>query len=161
MTKNYPNIRFILSHAGGTVSYTAGRFSILSSLFEGLGGVGSYIAEGADMVSHLITKLKEDFTDDLVLYLKFKNNMLEGPVVYLKRFYYDNALSASPYTFASLQTLVDSSQIVFGSDYVFATEAAVPLTIKGITEHKGFNENGHIINQKRKRQKPISKAKND
>lgn len=29
---------------------------------------------------------------------------------------------------------------MFGSDYVFATEAAVPLTIKGVREYGGFDE---------------------
>ena len=98
VTKNYPNVRFILAHAGGTVPYTAGRLSILSSLFEGLGGIGSYVAEGANMISHPIPKLKDDFPDDPTLYLKFKDNMPDGPEVYLKKFYYDTALSASPYT---------------------------------------------------------------
>jgi predicted TIM-barrel fold metal-dependent hydrolase len=36
---------------------------------------------------------------------------------------------------------VDTSQIIFGSDYVWATEPAVPTTIKGIREYKGFNAN--------------------
>ncbi len=29
---------------------------------------------------------------------------------------------------------------MFGSDYVFATEATVPLTIKGVREYGGFDE---------------------
>ncbi len=147
-TRKYPNIQFILAHAGGTVPYTAARLDTLSTLFESLGGVGLYMAEGAGLVSSIIPKLKEEFPDDLNLFLKFKENMPKGPDVYLKNFYYDTALSASPHAFASLQTLVDSSQIVFGSDYIFATEAAVPLTIKGITEYKGFSENDVVSIEK-------------
>jgi len=41
--------------------------------------------------------------------------------------------------------LVDSSKIVFGSDYVFATEAAVPLTIKGVREYGGFDEKDMVV----------------
>jgi 6-methylsalicylate decarboxylase len=52
---------------------------------------------------------------------------------------YDTALSASPHAFACLQTLVDSSKIVFGSDYIFATAAAIPLTIKGIRDYSSFD----------------------
>lgn len=141
VTKNYPDIRFILSHAGGTVPYTAARLSVLSSLFEGLGGVAPYIAEGANLFTHLIPKLRDNFPEQLNLYLNFKENMPDGPEVYLKRFYYDTALSASPHAFACLQTLVDSSQIIFASDYVWATEPAVPTTIKGIREYEGFNAN--------------------
>lgn len=66
--------------------------------------------------------------------------MPDGPEAFLKKFYYDTAVSASPHAFASLQTLVDTSQIVFGSDYVFGTEAAVPATISGIEEYDGFDE---------------------
>ena len=140
VTKKYQDICFILAHAGGAVPYMAARIDILSSLFAGLGGVSSYIAEGVDLVSHAVHKLKESFPEELKIYLDVKNNMLpEGPDFYLKRFYYETALSASPHAFASLQTLVDSSKILFGSDNVFATEAAVPVTIKGINEYTGFN----------------------
>lgn len=148
VTKKYPDVRFILAHAGGTVPYTAARLSVLSSLFEGLGGVGPYVAEGANLLTHLIPKLKEDFPDQLKLYLNFKENMPDGPEVYLKKFYYDTALSASPHAFASLQTLVDTSQILFGSDYVWATEPAVPATIKGINEYKGFTPKDIMAIQK-------------
>jgi predicted TIM-barrel fold metal-dependent hydrolase len=91
------------------------------------------------LISSVVPKLKEAMPENLNLYLKFKENMPEGPDFYLKRFYYDTTLSASPHAFASLQTLVDSSKIVFGTDYIFATQTAVPLTIKGIREYAGFN----------------------
>lgn len=75
----------------------------------------------------------------LSYYLRFKKNVLpEGPDHFLGRFYYDTALSASPHAFASLLTVADSSHIVFGTDYVFATEAAVPSTIAGVREYAGF-----------------------
>ncbi|TNC29202.1 amidohydrolase family protein [Amycolatopsis alkalitolerans] len=72
-------------------------------------------------------------------YLRFKDNVLpEGPDHFLGTFHYDTALSASPHCFASLTTLVDSSHIVFGTDYVFATPAAVPLTVTGISDYPHF-----------------------
>jgi len=139
VTRKYPDVRFILAHAGGTVPYIAGRLSVLASLFASVGGVGPYIAEGVGLLSSLFPKVKEAMPESLHLYLQFKENVLpEGPDWYLKRFYYDTALSASPHAFASLQTLVDNSRIVFGSDYVFATQAAVPVTIEGIREYPGF-----------------------
>lgn len=149
VTKKYPDIRFILAHAGGTIPYIAARIDILFSLFAGLGGVSSYIAEGVDLVSHAVPKLEKSFPEELKIYLKVKDNVLpEGPDFYLKRFYYDTALSASPHAFKSLQTLVDSSKIVFGSDYIFATEPAVPLTINGVREYSGFNENDILAIEK-------------
>lgn len=44
----------------------------------------------------------------------------QGVLTYIKRFYFDTALSPSPYAIASLRQLVDSSNIVFGSDFPFA-----------------------------------------
>jgi 6-methylsalicylate decarboxylase len=74
-------------------------------------------------------------------YLRFKHNVLpEGPDYFLRRFYYDTALSASPHCFSSLLTVTDCSHIVFGTDYIFATEAAVPATISAIQDHDGFTQ---------------------
>jgi predicted TIM-barrel fold metal-dependent hydrolase len=140
VTKKYPDVRFILAHAGGPVPYIAARVGMSLQMLFSIGGVVPYIAAGAGLISSIAPKFKEAIPENLTLYLKFKENMLpEGADFYLKRFYYDTALSASPHAFASLLTLVDSSKIVFGTDYIFATQAAVPLTIKGIREYTGFN----------------------
>ncbi len=141
ITKKCPDVRFILAHAGGAVPYMAARVGITSALLAEKGGVGPFIADGLGKIASVFPKLKESMPDLLKYYLRFKENVLpEGPDFYLKKFYYDTALSASPHTFASLQTLVDSSKILFGTDYIFATQDAVPITIKGIEEYSGFNE---------------------
>lgn len=141
VTKNYPDIRFILSHAGGAVPYMAARVSAVSTLTANLGGAGPVIADGIDFITSIVPKLKDSMPETLNYYLRFKKNVLpEGPDYYLSKFYYDTALSASPHAFASLLTLVDSSHIVFGSDYVFAPLDAIQLTIKGIKEYAGFNQ---------------------
>lgn len=141
VTKNYPNVRFILAHAGGAVPYMAARVGFVSTLTANLGGAAPAIADGVDWVSSFVPRLKEAMPETLSYYLRFKKNVLpEGPDFYLKRFFYDTALSTSPHAFASLLTLVDSSRIVFGTDYVFATQDAVPLTVKGIREYGGFGE---------------------
>lgn len=140
VTKKYPDVRFILAHAGGAVPYMAARVGITATMLAGLGGAAAHIADGIGMVSSVIPKLKESMPEVLSYYLNFKENVLpEGPDFYLRKFYYDTALSASPHAFASLQTLVDSSHIVFGTDYVFATKEAVPLTIDGIRNYTGFD----------------------
>lgn len=64
----------------------------------------------------------------------------KGVITYLKRLYYDTALSAAPYVFRSLQELVDHSHILFGTDYPFAPEPATAATIAGLQEYDGFNE---------------------
>jgi 6-methylsalicylate decarboxylase len=139
VTKNYPDIRFILSHAGGTVPYIAARVGFTAALLADLKGAGATIADGIGLVTSAIPKLEEKMPETLAYYLKFKKNVLpEGPDFYLKKLYYDTALSASPHAFASLQTLVESSHVVLGTDYVFATQAAVPATLQGIKEYAGF-----------------------
>ena len=45
----------------------------------------------------------------------------------LKRFYYDTAVSATPYTLSSLLNLVEPTQVLFGSDYPFLPERVVKL----------------------------------
>jgi len=140
ITKRYPEVRFILSHAGGAVPYMAARVGVVTELTANLTGIGPAIADGANWLSSFIPKLKESMPETLSYYIKVRENVLpEGPDFYLKQFYYDTALSASPHAFASLLTLVDSSHILFGTDYVFAPVDAIPATIKGIRDYAGFS----------------------
>ncbi len=140
VTKKYPDIRFILAHAGGAVPYMAARVSFVSSLTANLKGIAPVIADGANLVASIVPKIKESMPETLAYYIKVRENVLpEGPDYYLSKFYYDTALSASPHAFASLQTLVDNSKILFGSDYIFATEPAVPATIEGVRHYSGFS----------------------
>lgn len=49
-------------------------------------------------------------------------NVPQGVLTYIRRFYFDTALSPSPYVMAALKQLVDPGQILFGSDFPFAPE---------------------------------------
>ncbi|HVI50807.1 MAG TPA: amidohydrolase family protein [Candidatus Sulfotelmatobacter sp.] len=51
----------------------------------------------------------------------------EGILSYIRRFYYDTALSPSPFAMAALRELVSPDHILFGSDYPFA-----PATVTGL-----------------------------
>ena len=102
--ERYPDIKFIVAHAGGTVPYVAWRISLLQYKPE------------------------------------MKKNAPQGAINYLKRLYYDTALSASPYALRSLQELVDPSHILFGSDYPFAPEFVTSESIKGLKNYDGFDE---------------------
>lgn len=55
----------------------------------------------------------------------YARNAPQGILEYIRRFYYDTALSPSPYSLASLRELVDPSHILFGSDYPFAPAPVV------------------------------------
>lgn len=87
--EKFPDIRFILSHAGGTVPYIAWRLSLC------------------------------DFVLDK------DNKFPQGTLHYLKQFYYDTALSPSPYMLGSVRELIGMERLLFGSDFPFAPELLV------------------------------------
>ena len=53
----------------------------------------------------------------------------------LKRFYYDIAVSATPYTLSSLMSLVEPTQVLYGSDYPFLPERVIKLMNEGLQNH--------------------------
>jgi predicted TIM-barrel fold metal-dependent hydrolase len=75
----FPNIRWIWSHAGGTMPFLAGRI-------DGASG-------------------------------NFKTQLPNGLIPELKKFYYDLAGAANAGAIASLQKLVNSDKILFGTDF--------------------------------------------
>jgi predicted TIM-barrel fold metal-dependent hydrolase len=101
--ERYPNVRFILSHAGGTTPYLAQRIALMGALPE------------------------------------FRERAPQGAIHYLKRFYYDTALSANPNALRSLQELVGPEQILFGSDFPFAPEPIARASIEGLARYDGFD----------------------
>ncbi|MEW6186519.1 MAG: amidohydrolase family protein [Thermodesulfobacteriota bacterium] len=66
----------------------------------------------------------------------------KGVLAYLKTLYYDTALSATPYAFPCLRTLVDPSHIVLGTDFPFAPEPESLLgkTAENVKRFGGFSE---------------------
>lgn len=79
----YPNLRVILSHAGGFVPFAASRIALMSSPLD----------EEADGIR------------------------------LLRKYYFDTALSGSPFALPSLLALADPDHIVYGSDWPYATDA--------------------------------------
>jgi predicted TIM-barrel fold metal-dependent hydrolase len=98
-----PDMKIILSHAGGTIPYVAWRLSL-----------GSTIPELAAKAP-------------------------QGALAYLKRLYYDTAMSANPYALNSLRELVDPSQILFGSDTPFLPEPLIGQVVNGLETYPGFD----------------------
>ncbi|MEU0540424.1 amidohydrolase family protein [Nocardia sp. NPDC005978] len=98
MTQRYPDIRFQLSHAGGTVPFLSHRISVASQTV-----LGELWPESLPRPSVLDTKNQ------------------------ISRFYYDTALSASPAAMASVLAVTARDHIVFGSDWPFSA-ATLPQT---------------------------------
>lgn len=92
------DIRFIFSHAGGTIPFLAERIARLESRPA------------------------------------YKASVPDGVLFELKRLFYDTALSANQLAFSALLTLVDSKQVLFGSDYPFAPEKTMTDTVRGLGE---------------------------
>lgn len=57
-----------------------------------------------------------------------------GVLEYVRRFYFDTALSPSPFAMATLTRLVDPSHILFGSDFPFAPEAVTAMETRALDE---------------------------
>ena len=56
----------------------------------------------------------------------------KGAIHYLRSFWYDTALSATPQAFGSLLQLVGPERILFGSDFPFAPEPITRASVAGI-----------------------------
>jgi 6-methylsalicylate decarboxylase len=61
-----------------------------------------------------------------------------GGTAYLRRLYYDTALSANPHALNSLTELVGADHILFGSDFPFAPELATTMQVEGLSTYQGF-----------------------
>lgn len=59
----------------------------------------------------------------------------QGVLSYIRRFYFDTALSPSRYSMAALKALVEPSHILFGSDFPFAPAPATSLQCQTLDEN--------------------------
>jgi predicted TIM-barrel fold metal-dependent hydrolase len=109
----FPRIRFILSHAGGTLPYVAWR--VANVVCRQL----SQPARQERYPLELITQNAGQLSADLVLSR-------------LKCFWYDTALSGGPETFGSLNAVADPERIVFGSDWPYVGEAMAKAAIDSL-----------------------------
>jgi 6-methylsalicylate decarboxylase len=80
--ERFPDVKLILSHAGGFIPYAAER------------------------IAHVVSP----------------DGQNEGGLARLKRFYFDTALSSSPYALPALLAFADPTHITFGSDWPYAAK---------------------------------------
>lgn len=81
--ERYPDLKIILSHAGGFVPYAAER------------------------IAHICSP----------------DGTTAGGIARLRRFFFDTALSSTPYALPSLLSFADPAHITYGSDWPFASKA--------------------------------------
>lgn len=92
--EKFPNINWIVSHAGGTIPFIAWRLSLLDLKFPEL-----------------------------------KERSPQGSLAYLKRLYYDTALSPTANSLFPILNQFGIDQLVLGTDYPFAPAPLVPLEL--------------------------------
>lgn len=93
-TSRFRDIRFIFSHAGGTIPFIYQRLTSYAQLDKAMG-----------------------------LNLDLENKVPAGALHELRSFYYDTAQSAHQMAMGSLKALVGASNILFGTDFPFRTAA--------------------------------------
>lgn len=128
--ERYPNIKFILAHAGGTLPYLQWR---IHNTLE----TQKYIAQDVkDRASSLIGNNKSELFKQVakhpLRYIKMLNmykdtlkrdkQLSKTANDYIKTFYYDTGLSTGEPTFKSLKEVTESSHILFGSDAFYAPD---------------------------------------
>lgn len=67
-------------------------------------------------------------------------NAPQGILEYIKRFYFDTALSPSPMAMAALKELVEPSHILFGSDFPFAPAPLAALQVDTLEKSTIWND---------------------
>jgi predicted TIM-barrel fold metal-dependent hydrolase len=67
-------------------------------------------------------------------------NTPKGSTYYLKRLYYDTALSTSEQVFAALKEFVPTSQVLFGSDYPMVPEKVATIETQMIEKSKVLDD---------------------
>jgi predicted TIM-barrel fold metal-dependent hydrolase len=74
------------------------------------------------------------------LFPALRDKAPQGALAYLRRLYYDTAMSATPYALASLREVADPGHILFGSDWPFLPEDQVMEMVDGLVAYRGFGE---------------------
>jgi len=97
----YPDVKFIWSHAGGTMPFLISRF---------VGGTAAYLEEGG--------KLKPGAPAE-----RKRPALPNGPLYELQRMYWDTANAANPISLGALRRMLPFQQILFGSDFPFSNMA--------------------------------------
>ena len=118
VTDRYPDIKYILSHGGGTIPYLGWRLA---------------------MIKYARKNKKPPVVRALYDFLI--KGAPEAGLKVLKDMYYDTALTSGPYALNTLNEFVGTSKIVFGSDFPMAKVA--PIIANNLDKHPEFSKEDH------------------
>jgi len=97
----YPDVKFIFSHGGGATASVAGRI---------VGAAATYLEDGGVLRPGAPAP-------------RSSPQMPRGPLYELQKFYYDTSGASNPIAMGALRRMVPMSQILFGTDFPFASSA--------------------------------------
>lgn len=69
----------------------------------------------------------------------------EGAAAYLKRLYFDTALSADTIQLNGLQSFVDPGKILFGTDYPYVLDPVIGGELERLNAHAGFDATSRVL----------------
>ena len=69
-----------------------------------------------------------------------KANYPQGALAYIKRFWFDTALSGHPAPLDALRAFADPARILFGTDYPYVSEDVANAETAGLDAYTGFSE---------------------
>jgi predicted TIM-barrel fold metal-dependent hydrolase len=107
---------------------------ILSGTLERYPGISWILAHAGGFTPYIAWRLS--LANMLPQYLE---RAPQGVLTYLRRFWFDTALSPSPFAMAALNELVGPSKILFGSDFPFAPEPVTGLQTQQLSELNCFD----------------------
>ena len=103
--ERFPNIRFVLSHGGGTLPYVAWRVAHIAARMM------TEAPWDTQYPSPFMTRHGQSLTPEIVL-------------TELRRFWYDTAMSAGRQSLGALKEVAAPERILFGSDWPYCPEIA-------------------------------------
>ncbi len=74
-----------------------------------------------------------------------QENYPDGALAYMKRFYFDTALSGDRVPLDALSKIIDPSHILFGSDYPYVSEDVVAIETAGFDGYDSFDQATHAM----------------
>ena len=111
----FPNVRFVLSHAGGALPYLSWRV--------------------ANTTARLMTEPKQLERYPVPLLVEHRDDFTaEAFMTRLRRFWFDTANAAGPQVLDALRHVADPTRILFGSDWPYVPESLVDDTIDALAE---------------------------
>ncbi|GGG94204.1 amidohydrolase [Staphylococcus pragensis] len=147
--ERYPNIKFILAHAGGTLPYIQWRVhNTLETqkyiIQDPKKRLKSFMNNGKTEIVKEVIKHPVRYAKMFNLYrngLQPSKTLTKTASEYMSHFYYDIGLSTGSSTFSSLKEVTTTPHIVFGSDAHYAPNHWIAKMIQDIESTNAFSEN--------------------